>query len=362
MARTYVIAEAGVNHNGSIELARRLVDAAVEAGADAVKFQTFKAERLVTARAAKAAYQDRALGTEEPQLQMLRKLELTERDHATLASHCASSGIEFLSTPFDVESIAFLVDLGVRRLKVSSGDLTNLPLLRAVGATRLPCILSTGMGTLGDVEGALGGVASGGISTPGASALPWAEALSDERCRAYLERSVALLHCTTEYPAPFDEVNLRAMDTLAGAFALPVGYSDHTVGIAVPIAAVARGATVIEKHFTLDRSMEGPDHAASLVPSELTDMVTSIRQVERALGSPLKRPTPTERRNVAPARRSLVAAAPIARGERFSAQNVTAKRPGTGISPMCLDEWIGRPADRDYEVDDAIGTPVLTTR
>lgn len=351
---TYVIAEAGVNHNGSLDLALRLVDAAIDAGADAVKFQTFNAASLTSRHAPKAAYQDRTVGVESSQLEMIRKLELGADEHRRVRAYCIERGITFLSTPFDLESLRFLVELGVERIKASSGDLTNLPLLRAIGKTHLPCILSTGMATLSEVEGALGAVASGARSTPD-RLLPWEEALRDEDGLAYLKNNVVLLHCTTEYPAPLDEVNLRAMDTLASAFGLPVGYSDHTEGITIPIAAVARGAVLIEKHFTLSRTMEGPDHKASLEPSELAAMVKAIREVETALGSARKVPSPSEARNIAPARRSLVAARRIAKGETLTSENVAAKRPGTGISPMRYDEWIGRVAERDYDEDELLG-------
>jgi N-acetylneuraminate synthase len=353
--RTYVIAEAGVNHNGSLDLAYRLVDAAAEAGADAVKFQTFKAASLTSRQAPKAAYQDRAVGTSSSQLEMIRKLELGEEEHRRLAAHCIERGITFMSTPFDVESLQFLVELGVERLKVSSGDVTNLLLLRAIGATRRPCILSTGMATLADVEGALGALASGALSTPEHSP-SWTDAYRDRQGQEYLAANVMLLHCTTEYPAPLADVNLRAMNALEAAFGLPVGYSDHTEGITIPIAAVARGAVLIEKHFTLDRKMEGPDHAASLEPGELLAMVRGIRDVERALGNGRKIPAPSEVANIAAARRSLVAARAIRKGERFTCENVTAKRPGTGISPMRYDEIVGSVAARDYEEDELITT------
>jgi N-acetylneuraminate synthase len=352
MIATYVIGEAGVNHNGSLDLALKLVDAAVAAGADAVKFQTFKAASLTSRHAPKAAYQDRAVGAESSQLEMIRKLELGAEEHRRIHEHCAKRGITFLSTPFDVASLAFLVDLGVPRIKASSGDLTNLPLLRAIGATRLPCILSTGMATLADVEGALGAVASGALST--GETVPWSAALRRDDGQRYLADNVVLLHCTTEYPAPLAEVNLRAMDTLASAFGLPVGYSDHTEGITIPVAAVARGAVLIEKHFTLDRTMEGPDHAASLEPGELRAMVRAIRDVELSLGSGRKVPSPSEAANARAARRSLVAGRSIAKGETFTSENLVAKRPGTGISPMRYDECIGKVADRDYDEDEVI--------
>jgi len=324
----FVIAEAGVNHNGSVERALAMIDCAADAGADAVKFQTFHADALVSRGAAKAEYQVRATGDEESQLEMVRALELDEAAHRQLVAHCRARGIEFMSTPFDPESVALLVSLGVSRLKIPSGEITNPLLLRAVAATALPLIMSTGMSTLDEIEAAL--------------------AVTGARER------VTLLHCTTEYPAPIGEVNLRAMATMAARFGLPVGYSDHTEGIVVASAAVALGAVVIEKHFTLDRGLPGPDHKASLEPSELRAMVAAIRAVERALGRVEKAPTPSEVKNLVVARKSLVAARAIRRGERFTPENLTTKRPGSGISAMRYDEWLGREADRDYEADELI--------
>ena len=324
----FVIAEAGVNHNGSVERALAMIDCAADAGADAVKFQTFHADALVSRGAAKAEYQVRATGDEESQLEMVRALELDEAAHRQLVAHCRARGIEFMSTSFDPESVALLVSLGVSRLKIPSGEITNPLLLRAVAATALPLIMSTGMSTLDEIEAAL--------------------AVTGARER------VTLLHCTTEYPAPIGEVNLRAMATMAARFGLPVGYSDHTEGIVVASAAVALGAVVIEKHFTLDRGLPGPDHKASLEPSELRAMVAAIRAVERALGRVEKAPTPSEVKNLVVARKSLVAARAIRRGERFTPENLTTKRPGSGISAMRYDEWLGREADRDYEADELI--------
>lgn len=325
--RVEIIAEAGVNHNGSLELALRLIDEAARAGADTVKFQTFRSEKVITKHAPKAAYQQRTTGTEQSQLDMVRALELNAAAHEKLIARCRERNIRFLSTPFDEESVDLLQQLGLDRLKVPSGEITNLLLLRKVAHTGLPVILSTGMSTLDDIEAAL-------------------QVLPRER--------VTLLHCTTEYPAPLDDVNLRAMLTMRERFGLPVGYSDHTDGIAVPLAAVALGATVIEKHFTLDRNMPGPDHQASLEPAALAEMVRGIRAVEKALGSPEKRVAASERKNLAIARRSLVASRPIRKGERFTLENLTAKRPGTGVSPMRLDEILGRTADRDYAEDEPI--------
>lgn len=352
MARTYVIAEAGVNHNGSEKLALELIDAAVAAGADAVKFQTFKAASLTAKHARKAAYQDRTVG-DTSQLEMIRALELNHSQHDVLARHARERGIEFLSTPFDSESLSLLMNLGVARLKASSGDLTNLPLLRELGATGLPTILSTGMATLAEVELGLGALASGALAV-GEERISAEDAFRRDDGQAWIADHVTLLHCTTEYPTPFEEVNLRVMDTLRSAFGLPVGYSDHTRGITVAIAAVARNAAIIEKHFTLHRHLPGPDHAASLEPAELTAMVRGIREVEQALGSTVKRPSPSEIENIEPARRSLVALHAIGKGEKFTRANLGSKRPGNGISPMRYDEWIGRAASRDYEADELI--------
>lgn len=353
--RTYIIAEAGVNHNGDPELAARLVRVAAEAGADAVKFQTFKSEQLVSRHALKAAYQERTTGSCESQLEMIRRLELDHAAHAMLLELCRELGIDFLSTPFDSDSLAFLADeLKLSRLKLSSGEITNAPLLLEAARTGLPVILSTGMSTLGEVEDALGVLAYGylGGGEPGAE--NFRSAYCSAEGKRMLLQKVSLLHCTTEYPAPLDEVNLRAMDTLRDAFGLPVGFSDHTPGIHVPVAAVARQAEIMEKHFTLDRTLPGPDHAASLEPQELKEMVRAIRQVELALGSPVKGPSASEVKNMAVARKSLVALRPVAQGELFSAENLTTKRPGSGISPMRFWDYLGQPAQRPLEADDLL--------
>ncbi|MGP0091101.1 MAG: N-acetylneuraminate synthase [Xanthobacteraceae bacterium] len=356
MSRCIVIAEAGVNHNGSLETALRLVDVAAEAGADIVKFQTFKAERLVTAAAPKAQYQRLTTAHDEPQFAMLRRLELSEDMHLALRRRCDDRNIEFLSTPFDIQSLGFLAQtVGVRRIKIPSGEITNGPLLLAAARTGLPIILSTGMSTLSEVETALKVVAFGlleSASMPDDSALVAAFASADG-CRLLRER-VSLLHCTTEYPAAYEDTNLRAMDALGDAFALPIGLSDHTADIFVPIAAVGRGAVIIEKHFTLDRTAEGPDHAASLQPAEFSAMVNGIRAVEAALGSGVKQPAASELKNISIARKSLVAARPIAAGEQFTAENLTAKRPATGRSPMDYWRLLGTPAWRDFARDEAI--------
>ena len=329
---TLVIAEAGVNHNGDLAMARRLVDVAAEARADFVKFQTFSADRLVTASARKAAYQSRNTGSDDSQYAMLRALELSADMHHMLIEHAAAAGIRFLSTGFDIESVDQLLSLGIDLVKIPSGEITNLPYLRHIGAAGRNVILSTGMATLDEVDAALQALQAAG--TP--------------------RDRVTVLHCTTEYPAPMADVNLRAMLTLRDTFGVKVGYSDHTLGIEVALAAVALGATVIEKHFTLDRALPGPDHAASLEPAELRAMVSGIRNIERALGDGVKRPSAAEIANRAAARKSLVAARDIRAGEPFTAENVTVKRPGTGLSPMQWDEIMGRRASRDFRTDELL--------
>jgi N,N'-diacetyllegionaminate synthase len=332
-AHCTVIAEAGVNHNGSLELAHRLVDVAAEAGADFVKFQTFRTEALVTRDAQKAAYQKRTTGHSETQFEMLKRLEIDQDGFRELAAYARTKDIGFLSTPFDIESAHFLATLDVSAFKVSSGDLTNTPFLRELAAMGKPIILSSGMATLGEIEEAVEACEQGGVPI----------------------EQLTLLHCTTEYPAPAEEINLRAMLTIAQAFPRAVhGYSDHSEGIEIPIAAVAMGAQVIEKHFTLDRGMEGPDHKASLQPAELAAMVRAIRRVGVALGDGRKRPTASEMPNRAIARKSIVAARPIAKGEIFTADNLAVRRPGNGISPARWDSVLGQPAMRDYAQNELI--------
>lgn len=330
MSRIYIIAEAGVNHNGSLEIAKKMVDAAGKAGADAIKFQTFKAENIVTQNASRAEYQVKNTGEDASQYSMLKKLELSYDDFRELKAYCDDSGIEFLSTPFDLESIDFLQELGIRFLKIPSGEITNFPYLRKIGQTGMPVIMSTGMSTLEEVGEAI------------------------RVLREYGSNEISLLHCTTEYPAPLDSVNLRAMQTMAEAFNLPVGYSDHTSGIAVSVAAVAMGAVIIEKHFTLDRNMEGPDHKASLEPDELKAMVQSIRDVEMAMGTGEKTPAESECANADVARKSIVAKACIKAGELLKEDNITVKRPGTGISPMKWNSVLGKTAPCDFKADDLI--------
>lgn len=354
--RVYIIAEAGVNHNGSLERAIQLVDVAADAGADAVKFQTFKADKLVSRTAPKAEYQFKNTGTSESQHEMIRELELDEAAHAALVLHCKSKCIEFLSTPFDLESLETLVwKFDLSMVKISSGDITNAPLLLETARTGKPVILSTGMSTLGEIETALGILAFGYIESKEPPSLPaFEQVYGSAKGRNMLQDKVTLLHCTTEYPAPFAEVNLRAMPMLRQAFDLPVGYSDHTTGIAIPVAAVALGAVIIEKHFTLDRNLPGPDHKASLEPDELKQMVRSIREVELALGSSVKQPAASELKNRSVARKSLVTAKDIRKGESFTQDNLAIKRPGDGISPVHYWEWLGKIADRDYQQDDEV--------
>lgn len=351
-----VIAEAGVNHNGDLDTALALVEAAADAGADIVKFQTFSADALAAARAPKAAYQARETGTDQSQLDMLRALELPRDHHRVLARACAERGIEFLSTAFDMASLAFLVgEMGIRRIKIPSGELTNAPLVLAAARTGLPLIVSTGMASLGEVEQALGVVAFGAVGGNAApSRAAFEAAYASAEGRRVLHERVTVLHCTTDYPTPPDAVNLNAMATMARAFGTACGYSDHTAGLTVPVLAVGLGATVIEKHFTLDRDLPGPDHAASLEPDELARMVAMIREAEAALGSPVKAPGAAERANMEVARKSLVAARAIAEGEAFSADNLTVKRPGGGRAPMDYWALLGTPSPRAYAPDEAI--------
>ena len=332
MIKTFIIAEAGVNHNGSLEMALKLIDVAVAAEADAVKFQTFKAENVIAVNAPKAGYQKETTGSGESQLEMVKKLEIDEAAHKKLLNHCQHKGIQFLSTPFDLESIDLLNRLEVEIFKIPSGEITNLPYLRKLGALKKRLILSTGMADLGEIEDALDVLTEAG--TP-------------------LE-NITVLHCNTEYPTPFEDVNLRAMLTIGRAFGVAVGYSDHTPGIEVAIAAAAMGATVIEKHFTLDRNLSGPDHKASLEPNELKSMVQAIRNIEKALGTGIKNPSPSELKNKPIVRKSIVAARSIRKGETFTVENLTIKRPGTGISPMRWDEILKMKASRDFYKDEII--------
>lgn len=331
--KTLIIAEAGVNHNGDMALAKELIAAAAEAGADLVKFQTFIAANIISRYAPKAEYQKGVTDPNESQQEMVRKLELTRKNHLELIDECQKHGIGFFSTAFDIDSIDLLEELGGSKIvKVPSGELTNLPYLRYLTRHGGHVLLSTGMANLGEIEAAINVVEQAGTTRD----------------------NITVLHCTTEYPAPMRDVNLLAMGSIGRAFGVRVGYSDHTPGIEVPIAAVALGATVIEKHFTLDRTLPGPDHRASLEPNELRAMVQGIRNIELALGDGIKRPSPSELKNKPIARKSIVAARPIKAGEIFSEKNMMAKRPGTGISPMHWDDVIGRTAGRDFSEDELI--------
>jgi N,N'-diacetyllegionaminate synthase len=333
MKKVIVIAEAGVNHNGDIELAKQLIDVAAAADVDYVKFQTFKAKKIATSYTSKAEYQIKSTGKkDESQLSMLKKLELDHASHEILIEHCRQKGINFLSTPFDLDSIDLLRSLGMTLGKIPSGEITNLPYLRKMAESFDKLILSTGMADMNEVKAALEVLKSSG------------KTMDD----------ITVLHCTSEYPSPIEDVNLKAMTEMGGHFNVAVGYSDHTLGIEIPVAAVALGATVIEKHFTLDKKMEGPDHAASLEPDELTAMVKAIRNIEKALGNGFKAPTASEQKNKLLARKSIVAATPIRKGETFTESNLTTKRPGTGISPMKWDEVIGKVATKDFEEDELI--------
>ncbi len=349
---TLIIAEAGVNHNGSDDLAFQLVDAAYKAGADIVKFQTFKAKNLVTESAKQADYQVTNTGQQESQFNMLKRLELSYETHHKLVKYCNDLGIEFLSTAFDSESLEFLVnDLGITRLKLPSGEITNAPLVLEHARTGCDLIVSTGMATLTDIEQVLSVIAYGYLNKEGN---PTEEALFDayysDEGKALLKEKVTLLHCTTEYPAPFADINLNAMDTMKSAFKLAVGYSDHSEGIIVPISAVAKGAVLIEKHFTTDKSLPGPDHKASLDPVELKDMVDGIRIVETVLGDGIKGPRPSEIKNKAVARKSLVIAAPLKKGEIITKNHLAVKRPGDGMAPSEYWNVLGMESSKDYQV------------
>lgn len=330
MQKTLIIAEAGVNHNGNIDLAKKMIDSAKASGADIVKFQTGFAENIISKFAPKAEYQEKTTGKVESQLDMVKKLLLPLDDFIILKKYCDQAGITFLSTPFDLESIDFLDQIGMHLWKIPSGEITNLPYLVKIAQTGYPIVMSTGMCEIQEIEAAVAVLRENGAG------------------------EISLLHCTTEYPAPMLDVNLKAMNTLHDIFHVPVGYSDHTKGIEIPIAAVARGATIIEKHFTLDRNMQGPDHKASLEPNELKAMVDAIRNIEKALGDGVKAASPSEQKNIAVVRKSIVAKCRIEKGTMFSEQNITTKRPGTGISPMKWFDVIGRRAIRDFEEDELI--------
>lgn len=330
MSNVFIIAEAGVNHNGSLENAIKLIDAAVDAGADAVKFQTFKTENLVCINSSKAEYQLKTTNKNETQYEMLKKLELDVQAHNELIKYSKYKGIKFLSTPFDLDSIDLIAELEIPILKVPSGEITNYPYLKRIGQYRREVILSTGMSSIDEIQEAINVL------------------------NTYGTLKISLLHCNTEYPTPMHDVNLNVIKTMKKIFELPIGYSDHTQGIEVPIAAVAMGAVIIEKHFTLDKSMEGPDHKASLEPTELRNMVSAIRNVEIALGSSEKVPTKSEIKNIQVARKSIVAKMEIKKGELFTEENLTTKRPGNGITPMQWNNVIGKAANKNYKIDEMI--------
>ncbi len=330
--RVYIIAEAGVNHNGSLQLAKRMIDVAVDAGVDAVKFQTFKTENLVSKKAKKADYQKQTTALSESQFEMIKKLELDINTHHELISYCKKKEIKFLSTPFDHDSIDMLTSLGLDIFKIPSGEITNLPYLQHIGSLNKKVILSTGMADMGEIEDALDILINAGTK----------------------QKNITILHANTEYPTPMEDVNLKAMQTIGNTFKTKYGYSDHTLGIEIPIAAVAMGATIIEKHFTLDRTMDGPDHKASLEPVELKAMVSAIRNIEKALGDGIKKASPSESKNKEIARKSIVAKQIIKKGDILNKENITVKRPGNGISPMRWNEIIGRTSNSDFNVDDLI--------
>ena len=332
MKNTFIIAEAGVNHNGDIEIAKKMIDIASAAGVDAVKFQTFRADTLVAHNAPKASYQVKNMSSNESQYDMLQKLELTEKEYIHLSEYCMQKNVMFLSSPFDLESIDMLESLGMTIYKIPSGEITNLPYLRKIGSLKKKIIMSTGMANLGEIEQALDILILNGTS----------------------KEDITLLHCNTEYPTPFEDVNLLAMQTLRDAFKIKVGYSDHSLGLEVPIAAVALGAEVIEKHFTIDNAMIGPDHKASLDPSELKQMVVAVRNVEQSIGNGIKYPSQSEIKNMNIVRKSIFTKQDISKGDIFSTENITTKRPGIGISPMRWDEIIGKISLHDYQANQLV--------
>jgi N,N'-diacetyllegionaminate synthase len=332
MKKTFIIAEAGVNHNGSMELAKKLIDSAKSAGADAIKFQTFNSASLAAKNAPKAEYQKRFTPSEESQFEMLKKLELSKQDHLELIKYCKSKKIFFLSSPFDFQSIDLLKELNLEILKIPSGEITNLPYLKKIGSFGKKLILSTGMSSLGEVETALNILISSGTK----------------------KSDITVLHCNTQYPTPYEDVNLSAMLIIRDAFKIKVGYSDHTPGIEIPLAAVALGAEVIEKHLTLDRNMPGPDHKSSIEPDELKTMTGYIRNIEKAIGDGIKKPSKSEIGNMVIARKSIVAKKSIKKGEIFTDKNITVKRPGNGLSPMLWEEILGKKAVKNFQEDEII--------
>lgn len=332
MNKTLIIAEAGVNHNGKLDLAKKMVEVAADCGADFVKFQSFVAQNCVSVKAKKAKYQLENTGNDETQLEMIKKLELDKKAHTELINHAKKCKIGFLSTPFDLDSVKLLDELGLELFKIPSGEITNLPYLKAIARLNKKIILSTGMANLAEIETAL-----------------------NILCKYGSKRgNITLLHCNTEYPTPFNDVNLKAMQSLKEAFKLDVGYSDHTLGIHISLAAVALGAKVIEKHFTLDKTLQGPDHKASLEPNELKTLCKNIRELELAFGDGIKKPSKSEKKNIFVVRKSLVAKSEIKKGEKFSEENLTTKRPGNGISAMRYDEFLGKVAKKNYKSDDLI--------
>lgn len=356
MNKTYIIAEAGVNHNGSLEMAKELVKVAKEAGADAVKFQTFQAENLVTKQAKQANYQIDNLGEATSQFEMLKKLELTYDEFEELQAFCCTENIAFLSTPFDFESVDFLLDhLQMGTVKIPSGELTNAPFIHYIATKQKPIILSTGMATIQEIHEALAFLAYGLARSRAPVVLERIQGFyQTEEATEVLKRYITLLHCTTQYPAPAESINLQAINEMKQIFQLPVGLSDHSEGIHIPIAAVSMGATIIEKHFTLDKTLEGPDHIASLNPNELKTMIKGIREIEQAMGDGIKKPTSIELQNRIPARKSLVAQKTIQVGELFTANNLTVKRPGNGVAPSKYWSYIGKVASKSYDEDELI--------
>ena len=332
MRKTIIIAEAGVNHNGNLDIAKKLIDVAADAQVDYVKFQTFKTELAITKNAQKAAYQKQTTGKEESQFDMIKKLELDKEAHLELISYCQKKHITFLSTPFDLDSVDLLYELGIPMYKIPSGEITNYPYLKKIAEKKLPVIMSTGMANIQEISDALNVLLQNGLD----------------------KEQISILHANTEYPTPMRDVNLKAMQSIANEFGVSVGYSDHTLGIEVPIAAVALGAKVIEKHFTLDRNMKGPDHKASLEPEELKAMVVAIRNIELAMGDGVKKASESEKKNMAVARKSIVAKKHIKKGEVLNENNITVKRPGTGINPMQWLQVIGTKAVKDFEIDELI--------
>ncbi|MFD1037064.1 N-acetylneuraminate synthase [Virgibacillus byunsanensis] len=353
--KSFIIAEVGVNHNGSLDLAFQLVDEAIKSGADAIKFQTYITENLVIKSAKQAEYQEKNLGESSSQYDMLKKLELSFENFKLLSHYCNKNSIKFLSTPFDLESVDFLIhEIGLQMIKIPSGEITNAPYLYKIASRDVPVILSTGMATIEEIHNSLAFLVYGYSGQANVSFEKVKAYYKTEEAKQLLKDKVTILHCTTEYPTPFEDVNLNAMDNIKREFQLPVGLSDHSEGILVPVAAVAKGARVIEKHFTLDKTMTGPDHKASLEPLELKEMIQSIRLIEKSLGKNEKEPTQTELKNRNVARKSLIAAKAIPKGSSFTSENLCVKRPGTGISPHYFWDYLGQVANKSYREDEVI--------